>query len=373
MRVVPRGKRTRRRGRTARSALCCTYNQPALRVRRLRLPRFPDVRGRLRERELVALEVHPHDVALAELAAQDPLRQRVLDATLRSSAAAAARRTRGRSPPSPALPSPRPSASKSTLRSARRSRTSCSIRSTICRSSVSVSGSKTMISSTRLRNSGRNALAQRLLDLLLPQLARAVVRGAARDEAERARASRRSCPGSTVMMIDRVAEVHRAPLAVGQPSVLQDLQQHVEHVRVRLLDLVEQDHAVRAPPHGLGQPAALVVADVPGRRADQARHRVPLLVLRHVDADHRVLVVEHVPRQRACASSVLPTPVGPEEDEAADRPLRVLEPDRARAGSRPTRASTALSWPMTALVQRLLHVQQLLRLALEHAAAPGCP
>jgi hypothetical protein len=41
---------------------------------------------------------------------------------------------------------------------------------------------------------------------------------------------------------ERVAEVDRAALAVGQPAVVEHLQQHVEHVRVRLLDLVEQDH-----------------------------------------------------------------------------------------------------------------------------------
>src|SRR6266481_7891817 len=43
---------------------------------------------------------------------------------------------------------------------------------------------------------------------------------------------------------DGVAEVDRAALAVGQPSVVEDLQQHVEDVAVRLLDLVEQHHRV---------------------------------------------------------------------------------------------------------------------------------
>ena len=60
----------------------------------------------------------------------------------------------------------------------------------------------------------------------------------------------------------RVAEVDRAALAVGQPAVVEHLQQHVEHLGVRLLDLVEQDDRVRPPAHRLGQLAALVVADV---------------------------------------------------------------------------------------------------------------
>ena len=46
------------------------------------------------------------------------------------------------------------------------------------------------------------------------------------------------------------------PVAVGQAAVVQDLQQDVEHVRVRLLDLVEEDDAVRPAAHGLGEAAA---------------------------------------------------------------------------------------------------------------------
>src|SRR5256885_16677023 len=62
------------------------------------------------------------------------------------------------------------------------------------------------------------------------------------------------------------------PLGVGQPPVLQDLEQDVEDVRVSLLDLVEEQDRVRLAPHGLGELAALVVADVARRRADQPRH-----------------------------------------------------------------------------------------------------
>src|SRR5258706_510532 len=40
----------------------------------------------------------------------------------------------------------------------------------------------------------------------------------------------------------RVLEVHGAALAVGEPALVENLQEHVEYVRVRLLDLVEQDH-----------------------------------------------------------------------------------------------------------------------------------
>ncbi len=66
--------------------------------------------------------------------------------------------------------------------------------------------------------------------------------------------------------------------------MIHDLQQHVIEIRMRLLDFVEQHHTVRMLVHAVGQQAALVEADVAGRRADQARHRVPLHVFGHVEA-----------------------------------------------------------------------------------------
>ena len=38
---------------------------------------------------------------------------------------------------------------------------------------------------------------------------------------------------------DRVLEVHRAALAVGEPAVVEDLEQHIEDIAVGLLDLVQ--------------------------------------------------------------------------------------------------------------------------------------
>ena len=70
-----------------------------------------------------------------------------------------------------------------------------------------------------------------------------------------------------------VGEVDRAALAVGEAAVVEQLQQHVEHVGVGLLDLVEQHHRVGPAAHRLGELAALVVADVAGGRADEPATR----------------------------------------------------------------------------------------------------
>jgi hypothetical protein len=51
--------------------------------------------------------------------------------------------------------------------------------------------------------------------------------------------------------------------------VIHDLQQDAEHVRMRLLDLVEQQHGVRRLAHRVDEQPAFLVADVAGRRADQ--------------------------------------------------------------------------------------------------------
>ena len=122
---------------------------------------------------------------------------------------------------------------------------------------------------------------------------------------------------------DRVLEVDRPALAVGQPAVVEDLEQDVEDVRVGLLDLVEQDDLVRPAADRLGQLAALVVADVAGRRADEAATTAnfsmySLMSMRTI----AVLVVEQELGEGA-GQLGLADAGRAEEQERADRPARV--------------------------------------------------
>ncbi len=89
-----------------------------------------------------------------------------------------------------------------------------------------------------------------------------------------------------------IAKIDRAPLAVGEPPVIEHLQEDIENVRVGFFDLVEQHHLVGPAPHCFGKRAAFVIADVSRRGADEACHRVLLHVLRHVNAKQRMFVVE---------------------------------------------------------------------------------
>ena len=119
------------------------------------------------------------------------------------------------------------------------------------------SGWKMMMSSTRLRNSGLKCCRSACMHLRLDE----------RPVAAASCSRMNWLPTFDVMMIDRVPEVDRAPLRVGQPAVVEDLQQDVEHIGMRLLDLVEQHHRVRAAAHRLGELPALLVA----RRSPAAR------------------------------------------------------------------------------------------------------
>ena len=63
---------------------------------------------------------------------------------------------------------------------------------------------------------------------------------------------------------DGVFEIDGSSLAVGQSAVLQNLEQHVEHVGMRLLDLVKEHHRIGLAAHLFGELTALVKADVAG-------------------------------------------------------------------------------------------------------------
>src|SRR5262249_31460319 len=91
---------------------------------------------------------------------------------------------------------------------------------------------------------------------------------------------------------DRVAEVDRGALAVGQAAVGEELEQDVEDVAMGLLDLIEQEDRVGSSTDGLGEPAPLLVADVARRGADQSGDVVALAELAHVEPDHGGLAVE---------------------------------------------------------------------------------
>mmetsp|Transcript_35302 Transcript_35302/g.87703 ORF Transcript_35302/g.87703 Transcript_35302/m.87703 type:complete len:265 (-) Transcript_35302:409-1203(-) len=129
-----------------------------------------------------------------------------------------------------------------------------------------------------------------------------------------------------------------------------------------LLHFVEEDDRVGLPSDCVGELPALLVANVPRGRADEPRDGVLLHVLAHVQADHGVLRVKHVLRQRF-AELGLADASGSEEDKRRDRPVRVVEPRPAPLnGLRHHLDSVVLAHDP--LVQLVLEIHELVPLSL---------
>jgi hypothetical protein len=140
------------------------------------------------------------------------------------------------------------------------------------------------------------------------------------------RARARSAPRLDVMMMIVSAKLTVRPRpSVRRPSS-RICRKTCEHVAVRLLDLVEEDHLPRPASHGLGELAARLVAHVARRRADEASDAVGLGDTRRGRSESWPTRCRAGVLAMAFAVSVLPTPVGPSNRE------RALGPGGAKAG-----------------------------------------
>ncbi|CAI09933.1 hypothetical protein ebB234 [Aromatoleum aromaticum EbN1] len=165
---------------------------------------------------------------------------------------------------------------------------------------------------------------------------------------------------------DGVLEVDGASLPVCHAAVVEHLQQHVEHVRVRLLHLVEEDHAVGLAAHLLRQVATFLIAHIARRGADEAGNRVLFHEFAHVDADQVLFRIEQELGERL-AELGLADAGRAQEQERAVRAVLVRKAG-ARAADRIRDEPHRLVLADDALVQPLFHLQQLLALALHHLA-----
>src|SRR5579862_6867669 len=123
---------------------------------------------------------------------------------------------------------------------------------------------------------------------------------------------------------NRVLEVDCVAESVGQLAVFKNLQQDVENIRMRLLDFIEEDNAVRGALDALGELSTFFVAHVSRRRADQLGDRVLLHELGHIEADESLFSAEHELRQGA-GDFGLADASRSEEQERANGAVRVLQ------------------------------------------------
>ena len=97
---------------------------------------------------------------------------------------------------------------------------------------------------------------------------------------------------------DRVVEIHGAALSIRQTTIVEHLQQDVEHIAVCLLDLIEKHDGIRFAAHRVRELASLLIADIARRCAHETRHGILLHVLRHIEADDGLLAAEQRLGQR---------------------------------------------------------------------------
>ena len=135
---------------------------------------------------------------------------------------------------------------------------------------------------------------------------------------------------------------------------------------MRLLDLVEKHDRVGLAAHRLGELAALVVADIAGRRADQSRNGVFFHVFRHVEAHERALAVE-MRLGEGLGQLGFADAGGAEKEEAADRTARVLD---AGAGAQDGLAHELHAFILTdhAPVQHVAEAQEFFAFTLDQTS-----
>ena len=157
-----------------------------------------------------------------------------------------------------------------------------------------------------------------------------------------------------------VLKVNRPPFAVGESSIVKNLKQHIEHIDMGLFDFIEQNHRIWLASYRLGQPAALVPADIPRRRTDQTRHRMRLHKLTHIDSGHAVGIVKQKLRQRLGQLGLTDTGRS-QKQKHADRPIRIAQ-TRTIATNRIADRTNRLVLADNARANLLFHLHQPLTL-----------
>ena len=165
---------------------------------------------------------------------------------------------------------------------------------------------------------------------------------------------------------DGVLEVHGAALTVGDPAVIQHLQEHVEHVGMRLFHLIKEHDGIGMTAHGFGQLAAFIIAHISWRCPDETGYGEFLHVLGHIDPDHVLFIIEQGLGQ-GLGQFGLAHAGRSEEQEGTKRTVGVLD---AGTGAENGLGNLAHGFVLAddPLMQRVFQVQKLFALALHELA-----
>src|SRR5258708_34311334 len=121
-----------------------------------------------------------------------------------------------------------------------------------------------------------------------------------------------------------VLEIHGAALAVGEPTVIEDLQKDIEYVVMRLFDFIEEQDTIGLAADRFGELPPFFITDVTRRRTDETSYGMLLHVFAHIDAHHIVLAIKQTLGQRS-PQFRLADASRTKEDERTNRSLGVFE------------------------------------------------
>ena len=113
-------------------------------------------------------------------------------------------------------------------------------------------------------------------------------------------------------------------MAIGDAAIVEDLEKDIEDIGVGFFHFVEKHHRVGLAAHSLAELATLLVADIAGRRSDEAGHGVLLHVFGHVEANDGAFVVEEKFRE-GFGEFCFANACGAEEEERANGAILVLQ------------------------------------------------
>ena len=131
------------------------------------------------------------------------------------------------------------------------------------------------------------------------------------------------------------------------------------------LNFIKKQNRIGFSPDGFGQVTALIISDISRRSPDQTGHRVFFHILGHIDADHRLLIVEHELRQSPGQFGFSHTG-GPQENERSNRAVRILQ-TRACPSEGRRHSPNAVILSDHAHLQAFIHMDQFLHIAFHHA------
>jgi len=165
---------------------------------------------------------------------------------------------------------------------------------------------------------------------------------------------------------NRVAEIRHPALSIRQATIIQDLQQGVPDLRVGFFNFIKEDNTVWATPDCFGQLTALFVSHVSGRCAKQARNRMLLAILAHIQADQSFGITKHELCQRFCQLG-FPHTGRTDENKRTNRSAGILQTStRPSDGIR--NGMNGFLLPNDVLVEAFLHVEQFFRFRFHHLA-----